>query len=408
MSRKLWSVFFIVILADMMGIGFMNPVLPIFTDIMAVETGVIEVGLWLGLIYSSLSFSRLFSLPIFGRLSDKYGPKRFVCIGLFFYTILALAFILATNLYHIALIRFARGITSAMVVPIARAYVGDLAPKGQEGRYMGYFNISFFLGMGFGPLIGGLIVDVYTFDLLFSTMSGIWCFAFLVALLFIPPRGGIAQSHNWASLSLAKAAKILNNRLMLGIFISRIISGMATSATMVFLPLFIKGSEYPIGGTLFQIGALSAVGHTFAAILLFKTGKLGDKYSKIKIIVFGGLATNVFFFALPFALNLTHLLVIRVLMAIGPALTIPTAAALATEAGREYGMGISHSLLNMSMSIGHVISPIMLGLIFDRYGMNWVFNTAGIVGLAGVFCFVLIVRPYKGGSFRPTDRLDRP
>ncbi|MFC1906208.1 MFS transporter, partial [Chloroflexota bacterium] len=147
--------------------------------------------------------------------------------------------------------------------------------------------------------------------------------------------------------------------------------------------------------------------HTFAAALLFKTGKLGDRYSKIKLIIFGGIATNIFFFAIPLALNITHLLVIRILMAIGPTFTIPTAAAMTTEAGREYGMGASHSLLNMSMSIGHIISPIMLGLIFDRYGIDWVFNTAGIVGLVGIMAFYLIVRSYKGEGFKPAGRLLR-
>jgi MFS family permease len=308
-----------------------------------------------------------------------------------------------TDLSHVAIIRFARGITSAMVVPIARAYVGDLAPEGHEGRYMGYFNVSFFLGMGIGPLIGGLIVDLHTFEMLFSIMSGIWCFAFLVALIFIPPRGRIAQQHSWSSISLADTVKILKNRLMLGVFISRIISGMATSATMVFLPLFITGEDYPIGGTLFQVGLLSALGHTFAAILLPKTGKMGDRYSKIKLIIYGGIATNVFFFAIPFALNIYHLLIIRILMAVGPSFTIPTAAAMATEAGREYGMGASHSLLNMSMSIGHVISPLMLGLVYDRYGINWIFNIAGIIGFVGTLAFSLIALSNKGDSAKPTD-----
>jgi len=92
-------------------------------------------------------------------------------------------------------------------------------------------------------------------------------------------------------------------------------------------------------------------------------------------------------------------------MAIGPSFSIPVAAALATEAGREYGMGVAHSMLNMSMSIGHVISPMILGLIYDAYGINWIFNTAGIIGLAGIFTFVLIVRTYKGDGFKPADPL---
>lgn len=407
MSRKLWSVFFIVILADMMGIGFMNPVLPLFSKTLGESTNTGAIGLWIGIIYASLSFSRLFSLPIFGRLSDKYGPKRLICIGLFLYALLALAFLLVTDLSHVAMIRFARGITSAMVVPIARAYVGELAPKGQEGRYMGYFSISFFLGMGLGPLIGGALVTYRSFEMMFSVMSGIWAFAFLVALLFIPPRRSTGQNRDWASLSAKKVLRILKNRMMLGVFVSRIISGMASSSAMIYLPILIASEEYAIRGTVFLAGLLSSIGHTFSAVLLFKTGKLGDRYSKTKIIIYGGIATNIFFFAIPFALNLTHLLVIRILMAIGPAFSIPTAAALATEAGREHGMGVSHSMLNMSMSIGHIIAPLTLGLIFDRYGIGWVFNTAGIVGLAGVFVFYLIVRTYKGDGFKPADPLRR-
>lgn len=406
MSRKLWTVFFIVILADMMGIGFMNPVLPVFVKAMGDQTGVGvgELGLWIGIIYSSLSFSRLFTLPIFGRLSDKYGPKRFICFGLACYSMLAIAFIFASSLDQVALIRFARGITSAMVVPIARAYVGELSPPGHEGRYMGYFNISYFLGMGLGPLIGGLIVDLYTFDILFSIMSGIWSFAFLVALVFIPPRGKEGQHSNRVSISMAKAVKILKNRLMLGVFISRIISGMANSAIMAYLPLLITGDEYNINSTVFAVGLLSATAYTISATLQFRTGKLGDKYSKIKLIISGSIATNIFFFAIPFALNIYHLFAIRILMAVGPSFTIPIAAALATEAGREYGMGVSHSLLNMSMSIGHVLAPLILGLIYDKWGIRWVFNAAGIAGLCGVLVFSLIVRNYSSSKADSTRR----
>jgi MFS family permease len=407
MTRKLWLVFFIVILADMMGIGFMMPVLPIFSKTLGESTNTGAIGLWIGIIYSSLSFSRLFSLPIFGRLSDKYGPKRLICIGLFLYSLLALAFLLVTDLSHVAIIRFARGITSAMVVPIARAYVGELSPKGQESRYMGYFSISFFLGMGLGPLIGGALVTFDSFEMLFSVMSGVWSFAFLVALLFIPPRRSTGQNRDWASLSVKKVLKILKNRMMLGVFVSRIISGMASSSAMVYLPILIASEEYTIKGTAFLAGLLSSIAHTFSAVLLFKTGKFGDRYSKIKIIIFGGIATNIFFFAIPFVLDIYHLLIVRILMAIGPSFSIPVAAALATEAGREHGMGVAHSMLNMSMSIGHIISPIVLGLIFDRYGINWVFNAAGIVGLVGVFAFYLIVRSYKGNGFKPADPLLR-
>ena len=46
-----------------------------------------------------------------------------------------------------------------MVLPIAQAYVGEMIPSGQEGRVMGLFNISLFVGLSAEPVMGGLIKD---------------------------------------------------------------------------------------------------------------------------------------------------------------------------------------------------------------------------------------------------------
>ena len=45
--------------------------------------------------------------------------------------------------------------------PTALSVVGELSPQDQRGRYMGFFGLSDILGMSFGPLIGGILLDVF-------------------------------------------------------------------------------------------------------------------------------------------------------------------------------------------------------------------------------------------------------
>ena len=55
-----------------------------------------------------------------------------------------------------------------MIMPVTQAYVGDITPEGGEGFAMGLFNMSMFLGLSLGPLLGGVINDHFNLDAAFS------------------------------------------------------------------------------------------------------------------------------------------------------------------------------------------------------------------------------------------------
>ena len=60
---------------------------------------------------------------------------------------ISVAFILSTGVESLIVIRFVQGITSAMIMPVVQAYVGDITPAGKEGWIMGLFNMSLFIGV---------------------------------------------------------------------------------------------------------------------------------------------------------------------------------------------------------------------------------------------------------------------
>ena len=98
-----------------------------------------------------------------------------------------MAFVLSTNVTTLIGIRFIQGIASAMIMPVVQAYVGDITPLGREGWIMGLFNMSMFIGLSAGPLIGGVIKDRFSLKGAFLCMGALSLMGFLLSLIYLPP-----------------------------------------------------------------------------------------------------------------------------------------------------------------------------------------------------------------------------
>lgn len=111
----------------------------------------------------SLEFSALVGAlalvqPYIGKLSDQYGRKIFILIGMICLVPTTLAQGVATAPWHMILARAFQGVSAAMVFAPALALAGDLAKKGQEGAQLSILTVSFGLGISFGALVSGYAI----------------------------------------------------------------------------------------------------------------------------------------------------------------------------------------------------------------------------------------------------------
>ena len=116
---------------------------------------------WGGLLFSVHAATRTLILSFTGRLSDRWERKYFLLTGLFFYTATSFASLPTDTVASFILIMIVHGTATAIMHPVDMAYVGDLAPAGQEGRYSGSLNTPMLGGVAGGPLLGGIIKDVW-------------------------------------------------------------------------------------------------------------------------------------------------------------------------------------------------------------------------------------------------------
>ncbi|MBN9492673.1 MFS transporter [bacterium] len=95
MRSRPFIALYIAVLVATMGISMVSPLLPVYAKDLGAN------GVWLGLTFSVFAIVQTFVGPFAGRLSDKFGRKPFIILGLAIYIIAAVGYLTAENFYQV-------------------------------------------------------------------------------------------------------------------------------------------------------------------------------------------------------------------------------------------------------------------------------------------------------------------
>jgi MFS family permease len=363
----------------MIAMAIVAPILPYYAS------GLGFSATWIGIALGAFSVSRAVLTPLFGWLSDRHGRKRFIVAGLFISIFISVAYIYGTNELTLTLVRMAHGAMAALIVPIATAYVGEATRKGEEGTWMARLNIAMLVGLGAGPIIGGILSDRFGTSVAFYAMAAIYLMAFL----------GISISMKEPKREEGRAApkpsyrRILSSRIVWSIVAYYLVFELSMAAYMAFVPLL--GARLKLDMT--AIGSLLAVNVMVLTLLQAWTGKIADRYDRRRLIIFGSVVGFIPMALIPLAASYWHLLGLIVITAAGMAFCVPPLAAISVEEGRKYGMGSTTSVVAVARSIGVAIGPLSAGLLTDAVGIGAVFLFCSAMGIPAILSFAVLSRP---------------
>lgn len=379
MIKKVFPILALSIFSSLLGAGIIIPLLPIYAENLG------ATGIWLGIISAGFFASNAIVTPIFGRLSDRKGRKLFISVGLLCYTIISAGFIWADTVPQLVLIRFLQGIAGGMILPIAQAYIGDISPEGEEGKWMGYFNAAFFTGFGIGPLVGGTLTEHFGMTTAFALMSGLNLLAFLIVTIFLPE----IKERKTASSPRPSFIKMGRSAMVKGLFSYRLSSALGRGAFATFLPIF---AALYLGLSPSLIGVLLAANLLLMSLLQVYSGNIADRFNRRALIVAGSLINLAYLALIPLTDSFGQLLAICILGGLGGAISLPAASALTVEEGRKFGMGSTIAIFSIAFSIGMTIGPLLAGMIADFADINSVFYFAAAMGLIGTSLFIWFTR----------------
>jgi EmrB/QacA subfamily drug resistance transporter len=126
------------------------------------------------------------TVPIYGKLSDMYGRKPLLLIGVSLFLIGSALAGLSQNIEQLIIFRGIQGLGAGALFPIALATIGDLFSAKERGRYQGLFGAVFGLSSLIGPALGGWLTDTFSWHLIFYVNLPIGLLSIAIILLELP------------------------------------------------------------------------------------------------------------------------------------------------------------------------------------------------------------------------------
>ena len=139
-----------------MGFGIVLPLLPYLIErLLGTDGDATRVSRATGLLTGLYTLSLFLFAPVWGGLSDRYGRRTILLIGLIGFSLTMLFFAFIEKLPAVYAERFLSGMFAAAVTPVALATIGDLAATEEtRGRRLTFISLAGISGFLLGPMLG--------------------------------------------------------------------------------------------------------------------------------------------------------------------------------------------------------------------------------------------------------------
>ncbi|MDE9802198.1 MFS transporter [Staphylococcus pseudintermedius] len=118
-------------------------------------------------------------LPIIHLIKGQLKKQLYFGLVVFILSFFVTSFATSFSIFVVGMVIMT--FAEMFVWPAVPTIANNLAPKGREGVYQGIVNSASTVGKAFGPLVGGILVDVFNMQIMFSSMIGL----LVIAMAFL-------------------------------------------------------------------------------------------------------------------------------------------------------------------------------------------------------------------------------
>lgn len=136
--------------------------------------------------FTAFTLTSTVSLPVYGRLGDRYGRKGVLLFGIVLFTLASVAAGFSQTMVQLVATRALQGLGGGALMAMTWAVLGDLFNPRERGRYQGYTSGVFGVSSVIGPLIGGVITDTLGWRWVFFVVVPVALGAFVLVRRYVP------------------------------------------------------------------------------------------------------------------------------------------------------------------------------------------------------------------------------
>ncbi|HEY9013779.1 MAG TPA: MFS transporter [Gemmatimonadales bacterium] len=373
---------------DMIGFMIVLPLLPFYALKLHASAETI------GQLIASFSIAQLLAAPLWGRVSDRYGRRPALLIGLSASAAAYVVFGLASSVWLLFLSRLVQG-AGGGTTGVAQAYVADTVAPADRARALGWLSAATSAGVMVGPAIGSFAAHFG------QAAPGLLAAALCLINVFLAWRW-LPESYSekvrleshtrrpvWHPAWLALRHPTTPIGRLLWIYgVGMLAFASMTSVMALYLGAEFGITEKTIGYIFLYVGILSFV---MRSLLL---GPIVDRIGEIWAMRIGTALLVLGLALYPLPESLWTLALVIPLVPIGTALLFPATTSLMSRVSDPRELGTTMGVAQTFAGLARVAAPILATVLFQRLGHGWPFYVAaGYVALVGVMAFQVQLQP---------------
>lgn len=395
-KEKINNIFLILssLFVVMLGYGILLPTLPYYTERLALKDNLDAdlINFHIGFLTSIYPLFQLLFVVIWGKLSDKYGRKPIIIVGLVGFVIMQLLTGLATSLTMLYVARIFGGVFTSSVIPVSNAYLSDITSEKRRTKIMAWSGVAISSGLIFGPVIGGFLSQT-DFHLEYS-LGQLHLDRFSVPFFFVGMLGLVVLFVLARQLNnTVRVNKISTDRGEVRLTFSKYFIGLLVLSFVMQFVVTLFETVFSIYGknelafNSNQVGIGFMLCGSVMAILQPFFASYGEKVlAAKKQIILGLLIAGTSLIIFPFFKNEFLVYGLIIVFAAGGAMVTPNLLSAVSLISKD-NTGRNISIQSSVNSVGQILGPLFgTWLIIADFYLSFV--VAGVIAVisAALFC----------------------
>jgi MFS transporter, DHA1 family, multidrug resistance protein len=341
---------------------------------------------------------------IFGPISDRYGRRRPLFVGIILFALSSLACVFAPSITILIICRLLQGLGGAAGVVTSRAVVRDVHSGIRAARFFSTLMMATALGPILAPQIGAEVLRVTTWRGIFVVLAGVGVILLVVAATRLPETlpperrvtGGFAQSR-------ASMASVLKSRAFVA-------NALACSLGFGAIFSYVSGSSFVLENLYHLSPQRYSLLITINGLGMFATSRLNSRivsrFGPRRLLTFGlawlGASSVLLLIALgPLHLGLWAVIPTQCFVVMSNGFVMPNAIVLSMQ-DFPHAAGSASALLGTAQfSMGAFAAPLVgLGGAYTAYPMA---IAIVIFGLGAISARLLLIRGNSSAQNAESD-----
>lgn len=360
---------------------------------------------WSAYVFAVTFFIAFLVSPLWGRFGDKFGRKKILIITGFGIAISIFLMGFANSVMELFVLRLLMGFVTGFI-PTSMALISTQTKKEEAGRVLATVQMGTVSGGLIGPLMGGVLADIFGFSSTFF-ITGILIFIATFFVIFgiheVVIEDGKSENKKKHSMKEVIVLIFKNPMLVMVMFVSFLVQ---TSNFSIQPQLALYVTQIMTGENIaFLAGFAFSVTGLGNLLATRSWGGLGDRIGYEKVMFFCLVLGAIFFLPQGMVTSVWQLIILRFFYGMVIGGIVPSVTAFIRQAAPVSAQGEVLGYNQSFKFLGNMLGPIAGGLISSYWSIATVFYFSGTLLIVAAVFMLIMLRKNHGTARTSEERV---